>query len=206
MMKKHRMGRVQTPWTNLEAPIRCSSYRDSLEQAKTQYIPIGLHKKRRSISIAAQSILPPKLASCASSLQQSEPASGLLSSTNSAFDEENLPPPNPFREKTEATENWRINHVRSLEKKERADALREWPALDMETQQSITKEYQALHEEVKARGLYKCRYSNYAIEAIRYSILFGCFLYFLFREWYLTSAVFLGLFWVRILTNSAVPC
>lgn len=84
-----------------------------------------------------------------------------------------------------------------LEEKEIADGLRDNPAVDAETQRAIVLEYRALHQRIKDEGLYTCRYSAYAKESIRYAILFGLFLYLLHAKWYLTSALALGLFWVR---------
>jgi delta8-fatty-acid desaturase len=95
------------------------------------------------------------------------------------------------------------HHVRTREdfvsdtvQKEIDDCIRDYPSLDPDTQRAITKKYQALHERVKNEGFYDCRYREYGVEAIRYSILFCAFLFFLRAEWYLTSAAFLGLFWV----------
>jgi delta8-fatty-acid desaturase len=196
MMKKHRLGRIQTPWTNIESPIRSSSYKERIQQAKKQSATAQCHKKRQSISIAAKAILPPKL--CTSDTKKPDPDHEMLSPTIFDIDAEKLSSPCEIEDDSEVTTSERTSHAIAFEKKEIADGLREWPALDMETQQSITREYQALHEEIKARGLYKCNYSNYAIESIRYAILFGTFLYFLRKEWYITSAVFLGFFWVRL--------
>ena len=64
-------------------------------------------------------------------------------------------------------------------------------------QQDIIAKYRQLHQQVKDEGLYECRYSEYGKEMIRYSSLFALFLFTLRHEWYMTSAVFLGLFWVR---------
>lgn len=197
MMKKYRMGRIQQPWTNLDPPIRSANYRDRiLQEAKKQSGPSKCHKKRQSISVAAKAILPPKL--CTSDTKKSDPDHELLSPTIFDIDAEKLSTPceESDDEASKEISTAREDQALTLEKKEIADGLREWPALDLETQQSITREYQALHEEIKARGLYKCRYSNYAIESIRYAILFGAFLYFLRSQWYITSAIFLGLFWV----------
>lgn len=67
---------------------------------------------------------------------------------------------------------------------------------DAALQQSIVRRYRQLHQQVKDEGLYECRYVEYGKEMIRYVSLFGMFLFTLRHEWYMTSAVFLGLFWV----------
>lgn len=90
----------------------------------------------------------------------------------------------------------RSDYILGLEHKEINDGIGEFPSLDPETQMAITLEYRALHEQVKTDGLYECRYSEYGKELIRYSLLFLCFISLLRSGWYLTSALFLGMFWV----------
>lgn len=82
------------------------------------------------------------------------------------------------------------------EQREREEGWRDNPSCDVETQKAIIMEYRALHEQFKSEGLYQCRYSAYAWESLRYGALFAAFGYFLYIKWYLTSATFLGLFWV----------
>jgi delta8-fatty-acid desaturase len=90
----------------------------------------------------------------------------------------------------------RLQYATELEEKEIMDGLRENPSIDPETQQQILLDYRELHEQIKAEGLYKCNYSAYGYESIRYATLFASFAFLLYHQWYLTSALFLGLFWV----------
>lgn len=90
----------------------------------------------------------------------------------------------------------RETYTAALEQKEIADGIRNYPSLDPETQEAIRAEYKALHKLVQEQGHYNCRYSEYGKEMIRYTMLFCTFLYFVHIEWYLTSACFLGMFWV----------
>jgi hypothetical protein len=82
------------------------------------------------------------------------------------------------------------------------DSLRDYPSLDDATQRAISSAYQDLHQQVKDHGLYECRYSEYAKEITRYLILFALFCTALRHGWYLTSAAFLGLFWVSLTSFS----
>lgn len=75
--------------------------------------------------------------------------------------------------------------------------IRDYPSLDPCVQASITEKYRILHQQVQDEGLYDCPYLEYGKEMARYLTLFGLFLLTLSWGWYLTSAVFLGLFWVR---------
>lgn len=77
-----------------------------------------------------------------------------------------------------------------------ATDMRDYPSLDMDLQQAIAEKYMQLHERIAEAGLYNCPYREYGKEMARYLGLFGLFLYTLSRGWNLTSAVFLGLFWV----------
>ena len=63
-------------------------------------------------------------------------------------------------------------------------------------QQAIAEKYSALHDRIADEGLYACPYLEYGKEMVRYLSLFGLFVYFLTKAWYITSALFLGLFWV----------
>lgn len=77
--------------------------------------------------------------------------------------------------------------------------LAKYPSIDAATQRSITLKFRALHQRVHDEGYYKCRYGEYGKEMIRYSALFGLFIFFLNRGWYLVSAISLGLFWQQIM-------
>lgn len=90
----------------------------------------------------------------------------------------------------------RLQYATELEEKEIIEGMRENPSLDSETQQQILLDYRELHEQIKTEGLYQCNYSAYGWESIRYATLFAAFAYLLYSKWYLTSALFLGLFWV----------
>ncbi|KAK3117327.1 hypothetical protein LTR53_001444 [Teratosphaeriaceae sp. CCFEE 6253] len=79
------------------------------------------------------------------------------------------------------------------------ESLQNYPALDADTQGAITKKYQALHERVKSEGLYDCDYRKYGEEMLRYGALFAAFALLLWKGWYVSSAVCLGLFWQQIM-------
>ncbi|KAL6831841.1 fatty acid desaturase domain-containing protein [Trichoderma camerunense] len=77
--------------------------------------------------------------------------------------------------------------------------LRDYPSLDPKVQQRVVNRYRALHQQIRDEGLYNCRYVEYGKEMLRYTTLFACFLFALHHGWYITSAVFLGLFWHQIM-------
>ncbi len=73
----------------------------------------------------------------------------------------------------------------------------DYPSLDPAVQQDITQKYRALHQKVQDEGYYDCPYLEYGKEMVRYVALFAIFIVALRHGWYITSAAFLGLFWVR---------
>ena len=85
--------------------------------------------------------------------------------------------------------SWAIQQGKHLD-------IRNYPSLDQPVQQAITEKYMKLHDQIVDEGLYKCRYIEYAKEMVRYTTLFALSMTALYHSWYLTSAVFLGLFWV----------
>lgn len=93
----------------------------------------------------------------------------------------------------------RDDFTRLAEKHEIELDLAKHPSLDDGTQQYIITRYRVLHDRIKQEGLYDCRYINYLKECCRYGLLFAAFLYTLKSEWFITSAVFLGLFWQQIM-------
>jgi delta8-fatty-acid desaturase len=70
--------------------------------------------------------------------------------------------------------------------------------LDARVQHDIARKYQALHQKIRDLGLYNCPYIEYGKELARYTTLFSLFSLALYNQWYITSAMFLGVFWVCI--------
>jgi delta8-fatty-acid desaturase len=74
--------------------------------------------------------------------------------------------------------------------------LSEYPSLEPDVQQDITRKYRALHQKVEDMGYYDCPYIEYGKECIRYITLFTGFIVLLRYGWYTASAICLGVFWV----------
>ncbi|KAJ5520251.1 Fatty acid/sphingolipid desaturase [Penicillium fimorum] len=73
-----------------------------------------------------------------------------------------------------------------------------YPSLDIASQEEIKRKYRALHERIKAEGLYDCNYSCYFIECCRYTLFAGLSYMFLRMGWWATSAFFLGCLWHQL--------
>ncbi|KAF2126142.1 delta 8-(E)-sphingolipid desaturase [Dothidotthia symphoricarpi CBS 119687] len=192
MMKKHRIGRVQLPWTNLEPPIRSPDFYKNLaaREKKEAAAKAAGHKSRRSVDLgSAVAIISKRLI----------PQDACVSRTNKT-ESEKLPllevesEKGAFDKKTH-----REQYATEIEQKEIEEGLRDNPSIDPATQAAILDDYRELHQQFKDEGLYQCRYSEYGKESIRYGILFAIFGTLLYCKWYLTSAMFLGMFWQQIM-------
>lgn len=86
--------------------------------------------------------------------------------------------------------SWAIEQGKHLD-------IRNYPSLEQPVQQAITEKYMKMHDQIIEEGLYQCRYLEYGKEMVRYTTLFALSMTALYHAWYMTSAVFLGLFWVR---------
>lgn len=204
-MRAFRIGRVQLPWTNLVPPIRAGFSSGTAEDdaAADEHDPSSSTDLSDADSLF--SAKPERLSSSTSSVGISDIEPDQAKDADKDQDEPAIrrrivagaaqTAPDPFRIDSLS----RATYTAAMEQKEIADGIRSYPSLDPETQQAIRSEYQLLHQLVQERGLYDCPYSEYGKELVRYSILFSAFLYLLSIEWYLTSAVFLGLFWQQIM-------
>ncbi|KAH6655846.1 fatty acid desaturase [Truncatella angustata] len=74
-----------------------------------------------------------------------------------------------------------------------------YPSLNPLVQAEIIQKYRQLHQKVRDAGLYDCPFLEYGKEMARYTTIFTIFMVALRYEWYMTSAVFLGLFWHQIM-------
>ncbi|KAL9056075.1 MAG: hypothetical protein Q9162_003137 [Coniocarpon cinnabarinum] len=83
-------------------------------------------------------------------------------------------------------------------RQELTDDLARYPSLSPVVQGEIVSKYRLLNRQIKDEGLYECNYMAYAIECVRYVLLFLAMLFCLNHEWYTTSAVLLGAFWHQL--------
>lgn len=205
MMNKYRIGRVAGPWVNFTPPIRGGIYRDSTEAA--QYKPddedgddAGSYwsSSRESLNSSTTSLDSITNGDVGhSAMMTSRPNKGLDQYASSAHEGRHNP------SNAQLNDHQRLSpkdYTSSAVQKAIDDDVRNNPSLDAETQRAITLKYQILHQRVHDEGFYDCHYIEYGKEIIRYILLFSLFFTFLRAEWYITSACFLGLFWVSSCT------
>ena len=194
-MNKYRIGKIVGSWVNFTPPIRGGIYRDRTEAAQ--------HNSDGEDGDDAGSSWSSSLDSLNSSTTSLGSITvGDVDHSNQRLDRYSSP---AYKSKNNFP-NVQLNNPQRLSPKDYTssavqkaidDDVRDNPSLDAETQRVITLKYQILHQRVKDEGFYDCHYIEYGKEIIRYTLLFSLFFTFLREEWYLTSACFLGLFWVR---------
>jgi sphingolipid 8-(E)-desaturase len=193
LMRAYRIGSVKLPWVNFVPPLHGGVYRKSADDGLDLSLPEDDLSDRSSETAVYCSSSSTSLAANSSeqlSRSQSITALGRAPSSLGHVHSELVVSSPPWTYLSKAA------YTAMLEQKEVHQATQAYPSLDLETQQSISREYRALHERIKVEGHYNCRYSEYAKDAIRWAFLFGLFVFFFSAKWYLTSAVCLGMFWV----------
>ena len=210
-MNKYRIGRIAGPWVNFTPPIRGGVHRDNIEAAQEgsddedcDDTSSSWSSRLESINSSTTSIdsitngdvghsarlnsrSKEKFDPYSSSVHQDQAAERRIQSSNAQINNHHRLSP--------------TDYTSSAVQKAIDDDIRDNPSLDAGTQRAITLKYQALHQRVKDEGFYDCHYIEYGKEIIRYTLLFSLFFTFLRAEWYLTSACFLGLFWVRAIIS-----
>lgn len=211
-MNKYRIGRIAGPWVNFTPPIRGGIYRSAVEDDSTSSSDeddsdsflASTNTSTTSIDVINDVKLDqPYLADNHLIKRSGRIPRPVIGISKCAATHEDAPSRASARMSKRRTSTVRPKHkspedYTSFAVQNEIDAdIRDYPSLDAETQQQITEKYQALHQRVKDGGFYDCRYVEYGKELLRYSALFALFIVCLRAEWYLTSAAFLGLFWVR---------
>ncbi|KAI1185126.1 fatty acid desaturase-domain-containing protein [Nemania serpens] len=190
-MKAFVIGRTPPgPWTNSTPPIRGGIYHEKEEEAVVEVVDTGCGSTEKGTSLVsersvedddmAKSNLPSDLRRRASPHPQSsvrDPA------CEDAVD---------VRQSPSEYTDWTVQQGVDQD-------LRDYPSLDHAVQLSITHKYRLLHQKVRDQGLYECHISEYGKEVARYLSLLLVSVVALRHEWYMTSAVFLGLFWHQLM-------
>lgn len=204
-MKRYRIGRIAEPWVNFEPPIRGGTYREHTEVNESDPEDTDDRSDNWSSSLESYNSSTTSLDSILDASLKDRASSS--ASDTSSLSQDSSPKTSSARAvrcrsrtlKAQAEGNAFPSpetYIASAEQQEIDNDIRHYPSLDAKTQLEITKKYQALHQRVKDGGFYDCRYAEYGKEMIRYTVLFAAFLVCLRIGWYMTSASFLGLFWV----------
>ncbi|KAI2627506.1 fatty acid desaturase [Hypoxylon sp. NC1633] len=187
-MTRYRVGRIEGRWTNFIPPIQGGKFRSFSDDEDVENDTGDCDAAPTETSSSLSSRDPsPVFDSTEPALRNRRPADGLLPSSPSASSVSSVEPDDDG-----------MSYLDTVTKEKVTLDLEKYPSLDFATQDAIVAKYRDLGRRVEAEGLYQCHYGAYAIEAIRYSLLFGLFLLFLRWSWYVTSAVCLGAFWHQL--------
>jgi len=208
-MRRYRVGRVQGSWVNFTPPIQGGTFRPLLAEEKDEdgiqpdNDDESLIESTDGVDSSSDAGASDTERSSVSSFTSVEEDGGLLEEKEQ--EQQHNGTQMRLRKKSSSprtdqplssTDN--TYTATAVQQEVDVDLLR-YPSLDAETQRAITEKFQALHQRVRDEGFYDCRFSEYAKEMLRYSILFAGFLYCLHRGWIVASACFLGTFWQQIM-------
>ena len=175
-MNRYRIGTISGQWANFKPPIRGGTFLPTKKCGSTDVLrspPVDI-------------ITPPYIP-----LVRADPLSAAGLNTTHLPDKTSVGAGGDHPCIAEsAPDNTEIVE-QALEKD-----LRDYPSLDRDTQEGITRKYRELHAKIQDEGYYECQYWEYGKESLRYTFIFASFLVALRAGWYIASAVLLGLFWV----------
>ncbi|KAM0193031.1 hypothetical protein ACHAPA_003993 [Fusarium lateritium] len=187
-MKAYRIGRKQGSWVNRTPPIRGGIFcKDAPDE--------------KEIELSDSSVASDADADETSSLDDAVSSASEAGSTTGV----DVKGAEGLKQRGAKTEENRkrtatLSVANAGVAREIQHDLETYPSpLDAGVQHDIARKYQVLHQKVHDMGLYNCAYIEYGKELARYTTLFSLFALGIYNEWYLTSALFLGLFWHQIM-------
>ncbi|RXG41224.1 hypothetical protein VDGE_09431 [Verticillium dahliae] len=184
-MMRYRIGRVGGRWENFLPPIQGGSFRDMATEAPEdeEQTSTSSDTDSREASPVFDAEKPLAHRRYNTTTTNTRGHSSSASSVSSHDDDHKMTP---------------TGFLDAQTKKEISLDLDRYPSLDINTQHEIVIKYRLLNKRIQAEGLYDCNYLSYAIEMVRYSLLFSGMLLFLSRGWYVPSAMCLGIFWHQL--------
>lgn len=211
-MKAYRIGRQAGPWINMTPPIRGGIYHkealisnDAVSEPSEPSEECDSNSNADDASSASSCDLTSDLTSLTSACSSAD-EDGLLElsfgakpSSPRAGLRKRLQREGSAAASPDSADEIRLSPAEYTESAMQSNVekdIRDYPSIDPAVQQDIIEKYRVLQQTLQDEGLYECPYLDYGKEMIRYTTLFATCMVALHFEWYLTSAVFLGLFWV----------
>lgn len=179
-MRKYRIGTIEGRWTNFIPPIQGGNFR-SRDDDSTKEHDGSIHSRIQASAGEYSAGSSPSLIVTDGTLQQRNMNLTPTSPVSSGYDEK------PRMTHLDRRTHDEINLDLSL-----------YPSLEPKIQDEVVQKYRALDERLRAAGLYQCNYLSYLPEVLRYTILFSLAIIFLRWDWFIPSAICLGLFWHQL--------
>ncbi|EKJ68431.1 hypothetical protein FPSE_11439 [Fusarium pseudograminearum CS3096] len=195
-MKAYRIGRKQGPWTNRTPPIRGGIFRkDAPEEVELSDSACSDTEE----SLANSSILDDAASSASSATDDV-----VVSGGDDILKVEGLRHRSATIKSEPNSKRSAILRVANagVAREIQTDLENYPPPEDTKVQTDIRRKYQLLHDRIRDEGLYQCPYVEYGKELARYTTLFALFGTLFYNQWYITSAIFLGLFWHQIMFSA----
>ena len=188
-MNPYQIGRVEGLWKNFKPPIQNGRFRSHIQQS-------GLMGAAEDDEISSSD----RSSRSASPVFDDENEEVARWRGNKGNAQGDMTPLSSISSEDieSAAENARPSTLDAVTQKEIEFDLSRYPPLDPGTQSNIAKRYRELNQKLKNEGLYQCNYGAYAIEAIRYTLLFSLSMFLLHTGWYGTSGIFLGTLWHQL--------
>ncbi|KAF5676613.1 delta-5 delta-6 fatty acid desaturase [Fusarium heterosporum] len=187
-MKAYRIGRKQGSWVNRTPPIRGGIFRKDAPDEKE------IELSDSSVASDADADETSSLSDAVSSASEACSTTGIDVKGSEGLKQRGA----KIQENRKRTATLTVANAGVA--REIQHDLETFPSpSDARVQRDIARKYQLLHQKVHDMGLYKCPYIDYGKELARYTTLFALFGLALHNEWYITSAMFLGLFWHQIM-------
>ncbi|KAM5343257.1 hypothetical protein ACJ41O_014223 [Fusarium nematophilum] len=191
-MRPYRIGRKQGSWVNRTPPIRGGIFRRATELSEscssdTESLEDDSVSQATSVSDCSCGVV-------GGEEEKHGKDCGLYNRSRSAARQEPSKISDAVRRRTAA-----VRVANAGVSKEIDRDLETYPSVNPIVQREIARKYQVMHQRIHDEGLYQCPYLEYGKEMARYTTLFASFAFAFYHQWYITSAVFLGLFWHQIM-------
>ncbi|KAI8938811.1 hypothetical protein NX059_004675 [Plenodomus lindquistii] len=194
LMNRYQIGRIEGRWTNFLPPIQGGKFRtqeeiDKLSEEEYHDSSSSDQDSASAPSSAEQSPVFEPADRSASVLRHRSNGKITRTSSSSSISSVEL-------EHTQKPPKMTVLDRRTQQELDFDKA--KYPALDVKTQDNIVQKYRELQKRIASEGLYDCNYTAYGIECLRYGLFLSTFVYFLYRGWYISSAVPLGCAWHQL--------
>ncbi|KAK9321069.1 fatty acid desaturase-domain-containing protein [Lipomyces orientalis] len=178
--RRFQIGRIEGAWKNLVPPIQGGSFR------AVQMVDTAITMPSISRSTSSDEIVP---------TSNVVSRHGSFDSTTDSGEAKKITVVSPKVREPPTSAELMADYDRKLVEND----LEKYPSLDCETQKSITVKYRELEAMLQREGYFKCTYSAYGRECVRYLALAALSYYLLQIKMYLLSATCLGLFWHQLM-------
>jgi delta8-fatty-acid desaturase len=186
LMSRYQIGCVEGRWTNFLPPIQGGKFK-----TKEEMETVSCSSESDSASSPSSADQSPIFEPTDRTEMLRKRDTNAMNRTSSASSVSSVDLDEPIVPKKMSVLDRRTQQELDFDKAK-------YPALDHKTQDNITQKYRELHKRIEAEGLYKCNYTAYGIECVRYVSFFCAFLYLLRSGWYITSAIPLACFWHQL--------